>query len=163
MPFTSGKKDISVKRLVGRKQKSVKSSAGSTVIITAELDINLDIPYVAGEVLKAGYLGSVGDDGLLYHASALYSDNLPANGVILKDAVANSTGYLREDRIATSLISLNLGNNERLYLRADDGTSNYSQTPLSSSSVTEDLFQIIGVPSSENEILITIDQPIRFT
>jgi hypothetical protein len=153
--------DGEIERILPRHTKGfdAKNKISSKVLIPQE-NISFDLPFEAGEDLLAGYAASIDSDGKLYYASSLQSVGRPANGFVVKGALIGETAYLRDTLTIATTLTLTLGNDSPIYLRS--GTPNYSQTPLSASTGSEDIFQIIGVPNNANSILITIREPENY-
>ncbi len=111
----------------------------------------------AGENLLAGNAGSIGTDGLLYHASPLKNDNRPAHGIIIESAAQGEKARLKIEGINESPILLDT---EKAVIVLRKGTINISQEILQTGDNEEDLFQELGRPAGSSRIMINICHPV---
>ncbi len=119
---------------------------------------NTEIEVEAGMNLTAGWLVAI-KDNLCYKATNLNADNLQPIGIVKSTVLDGATATVILSGIINTSLTLTLYPDSPLYIRA--GSPNYSQTLLSSASLTEDLIQKIGYAITTNSFLLKIENYIQ--
>jgi hypothetical protein len=119
---------------------------------------NTEIEVEAGMNLTAGLLVAI-KDNLCYKATNLNADNLQPIGIVKSTVTTGATTTVILSGLINTSLTLTLNPDTPLYIR--DGTLNYSQTLLSSASLTEDLIQKIGYAITTNSFLLKIENYIQ--
>lgn len=125
---------------------------------TPTLIQNLEIEVEAGMNIDKNNLVAI-KDNLCYLATNFLSDNLLPIGILKADVLTGATATIILSGIINTDLTLTEDPDTPLYIR--DGTLNYSQTLLSSASVSEDLIQKIGYAVTTNSFLLKIENYIQ--
>ena len=119
---------------------------------------NLEIEIEAGMNIDKNNLVAI-KDNLCYLATNFLSDNLLPIGILKADVLTGATATIILSGIINTDLTLIEYPDTPLYIR--DDTPNYSQTLLTSASVSEDLIQKIGYAITTNSFLLKIENYIQ--
>lgn len=140
--------------------KGPGSQGGSNTIINQffnETNSNA-FTAVAGEDIEQGDAVYMASDQKVYRATALASDDAAAIGASPAKFLANAQGtFFLDGTILVPGADFDIG--KPVFLRTD--LINVSSDFISSPTVTEDIYQKIGVAISQTEFVLDIGLPFR--